>query len=585
MLIRPLVHRELLRECRHRSHFVLRTLFLVALGLVIAYIWINLISLSAYSASSAQIAAARYGTTLFLTWAAVQLIAVCLLSTVRAASLADERRVGSLPLIRSTAMGDGSIVIGWFLSVMGRALFTMVLTTPVLVICSGFGGFTVSQVMAVCWLTLVAAMTTTALTLAWASVVRNTSTAIAASMMMQIAGIIVAEWSVGEIVGRECSWISASTLFPYVTFKDYAPRMFGRVNPIKFMIEGLTLLTASRLVAATAFLFFAFWRLKKPAPRMGRALKAWLVRMDRFFLRMSKGKQILWRAGLGPCRGNPVLWRERAVSLIGQRDHLIRIGYISMLLVVGLAAIPILFLLLILVISPAMTFPKERQKKALDLLAVTPLSPRQIVMGKYFFSIRGLMIPLILVLLMMLIAGVTVGIEPEIICLILAPFVLGLLVIAATLYVGAASRTPIPAIAGGLAILAAVFVTMMPGVLDELFSFRYYGLQRMGLRLLVQGGGFLFLIWMIWRIIRAVKGRPQQPGALGRTVWALLLIILAGLFLHAFGLSDYNMSYRNRDPWKAIASFMALSCVSMAGISIFLSAAQRKLDVLIGRNG
>jgi len=586
MLIRPLIQRELLRECRRRSHFVLRTIFVAALGLVVGYIGLRLIRITEYSASSAQIVAARYGTTLFLTWAIALLIGLCVLSTVRAASLADERRVGSLPLIRTTAISDSGIVIAWFFSVMGRALFTMVLTAPVLVICSSFGGFVAIQVIGVCWLALAAAATSTALTLVLASLSRNTSTAIAVSIALQVLGILLANWYVGiQFQEEEACWIGASTMFPYITFEGFGSQMFGSsVNPTNFLIEKLAWLSISRLIALPFFLLFAIWRLRRSAPNMGRTLKGWLIRMDHVFLRMSSKRQILWRSGLGPCRGNPVLWRERAVSLIGQRDHLIRIGYISMLLVVGLALAPALFLVLVLVIAPAMTFPKERQKKALDLLAVTPLPARQIVMGKYLFAVRGLTIPLALVVVFLVIAGATIGIEIETVCLLLMPFMLGMVVIAATLYVGAASRTPLPAIAGGLAILATVIFAMIPGVSDEFFDHSFFELVMFGLSL---GGPVLFLVWMIRHIVLAVSGRPHphRPGAFGRTVTALLLISLAGFFLRQFAFSDHFYPYYDRGPGVTVSSFLVLICVSALGITFFLSAAWTSLDRLIGRNG
>lgn len=194
-----------------------------------------------------------------------------------------------------------------------------------------------------------------------------------------------------------------------------------------------------------------------PAQPIKRALKA----IDRFFLELSGKGKVLWHSGLGPCKRNPILWRERAVSLLGQRDHMIRIAYVSLLgiclvtfivtpfggwglslavMVAGMVGVPGLLFLAIMIVLPATTFPRERQGGTMDLLAVSPLSARSIVWDKYLFCLRGLLVPLALLGLFLLALFYVCGREemhqtlrtiyPLVYLIILAPVVVAMILYA-----------------------------------------------------------------------------------------------------------------------------------------------------------
>jgi hypothetical protein len=312
MAIGALIRRELLRESRQGTHYVTRGLLVGILALVV--LW-ELLSVGPRAVGSAQATLAHYGAELFITWSVVQYVAAIAFSTVRSGALADERRKGTLPLARITALGDRGVVVGWFVSVMGRVLFTMVLTVPVLVIARSFGGFTLGQLAGVVLITVVAAAHSTALTLAIAALSGSAGAAVAVSLVVQVLWIMRAFVFAGSF---------PLTSFALLVVIALGPSWVGlRTLDVPFLMVGCM------LVLVPVYLGFAARFLGAPLSRPGGQLKRLFSATDRFFLRVAGKWGVLWKFGLGPCSGNPVLWRERAASPVGQRDHLIRLTYRS----------------------------------------------------------------------------------------------------------------------------------------------------------------------------------------------------------------------------------------------------------------
>jgi len=478
VLIRPLVSRELLRECRHGTHFLGRGLLVTVLALFVAWRWLQF---RAYGGELPQAAMARHGTWLLIGWATLQYIAVWAFSTIRAAALADERRLGSLPLMRTTALLDGGVILGWFVSVMGRALFTMALALPMLVISRSFGGFTMVQIGLILLVTILSAATIAAFTLCVAATSGSTGSAVLASVIIQALALTSVFIIEDQLGGMQLRWFEGPAMLSNV-IAGWAPSW----KYVAGFVGVRLLLVGFWLVMATAFL-------KRPPLRAGQPLKRVLKAADRFFVRLSPKWLILWRGGLGECKGNPILWRERAVSVLGQRDHLIRMFYwplavltgavLVLLLsgltgpamgvaVLGLVGVPLLIFGILLIVPPAMAFVRERQQETLGSLAVTPLSARQIVLGKYLFSLRRLVVPSAIAGLVL---GLMVAVEfkyglSEIwkLLVVCAPLVIGALVVAEILYAAAGTRSAAKAIVAGAVLFGAALATSDPEVIEEI---------------------------------------------------------------------------------------------------------------------
>ncbi len=468
MVMGALIRRELLRECRHRLHFLGRATFVIVLALLVSWHWI---SMSFFDLRTAQAELARYGAGIFSIWVLVQYLALVAFTTVRSGALADERGKGSLPLARITCLGDRGVVVGWFVSVMGRAVFTMALALPVLVLARSFGGFTMGQVVAATVVTIAAAAHSGALTLALAALSPSTGTAVAVSIVLQLLWTMRIFLSRGQI--GELTLSSGLILNRIISLSG--PAVMNLAEPVISYVVVVSLLVL-------AYLALAVRSLDLPVPRPGRRIKALLVTADRCFMRLAQRGHVFWQPGMGPCRGNPVLWRERAVSPFGQRDHVIRLfywplalmivlavlvyplsGYRGVLFVVqsGLILIPLLVFGVLLVVGPAATFARERQQGTLALLSVTPLSARKIVMGKYLFGLRLLWVPLALVTVFCVCVSYVYGLGAlsRMVPLLLM-VALMLLVSAQLLYVGAGAKSTASAIIAGVAFLGGVLLLL-----------------------------------------------------------------------------------------------------------------------------
>ena len=467
MMANPLFSRELLRESRNRLHFVGRTLFAGSLAVLVALLWREISG--RFTVSNAQAVVALLGRSLFSIYAQTQYVALILFSTVRAAQLSDERRLGSLPLIQITRLSSGGVILGNFSSVLARALFTMLLAVPVLIVSRSFGGFTLAQLCSVSLVTILAAAHASALTLALAAVSGSAGAAIALSAVVQFLAFLLMSF-LAEHLG-------APMLHSYHVIGLMLSNAASNTTMLAFF--------ATRVTTIPLLLVLARRLIKRAPARPTQPLKRLLLAADRYFLNVAQHRFILWRAGLPALVGNPVFWRERATSLMGRRDHMIRLSYVTLaaiMLVVPfgtviagplfiiwwgsliLYAVPALLLLVMLVVAPATTFARERAKGALSALAVTPLRARTIVAGKFLSVLRVLVLPC---LLLMLAAGSTLYLEGarrgiNDFLTLLSALVCAIPVAAMIFYVAAGAKTAASGIGAGVAVLLVACAGIIP---------------------------------------------------------------------------------------------------------------------------
>ncbi len=521
-IVRPIVWRELLRESRHRTHFGGRALIAIILGAIVLSVGLSLGGSARGPASgvfltgpvrpsyypvapspmaSVQANMAELGTQLFTIWAIGQYFALCALGTIRAASLAQERRADRLPLLTITGLGGRGVILGTYASILVRALFTMLLMLPILALARGFGGFTAGQACLAAGIAFVAAAYAAALTLALASLVSGTAAAVVLSAVVQ--AILMAVFYVWLVPSLFANFGPSGNELSAEIFGVLA-HSFGLVTMV---VQGrsppwdvLAFYAVARVLLCCACLKLAMVLTQRPAADPGRHLKHTLMAMDRYFLHFAgfggQGKRVLWKSGLGECRGNPIYWRERAISVVGQRDHMIRVLYGSAVLlsivltvalvtnwadiggklaVIGVIGVPLLLAGLLMLVQPALAFAREKEHGGLDSLVVTPMTPRQFVMGKYWYALRSIAVPLIVGLVFWcLVKGFAVINEMGSDVRSLAEVVLMVpLVVAMILYVAAGARSAVGGILGGVAVLVGLGLAYWINVLVTLWEFLY----------------------------------------------------------------------------------------------------------------
>ena len=357
----------------------------------------------------------------------------------------------------------------------------MLLMLPILALARGFGGFTAGQACLAAGIAFVAAAYAAALTLALASLVSGTAAAVVLSAVVQ--AILLAVF---------CVWLVPSL------FASFVPSSNDLSDEIRWvLIHSLGLLTAvvqgrgmpwdmwafyalARVLLCWACLKLAMVLMQRPAANPARYLKRALTAMDRYFLHFAGfGKRVLWKSGLGECRGNPIYWRERAISVVGQRDHMIRVLYGSAVLLsavltvalvtdwadiggalaaIAVIGVPLLLAGLLMLVQPALAFAREKERGGLAALVVTPMTPRQFVMGKYWYALRSIAAPLAVGLgFWLMVEGFAPNSEIGREVWSFATVVLMVpLVVAVILYVAAGAQSAVSGIFGGVAVLAGL---------------------------------------------------------------------------------------------------------------------------------
>jgi len=459
LFTRTLVVRELLRECRYRMHLLGRIAFVAALAGLIIALWLDF-------GATAHLTARQYvwefGLRVFSVWALVQYAAVTIFSTLRAATLADERRIGALPLLRTTPLEERGCILAQFLSVMTRMLFTLIVALPVLVVSTAFGGFTMTQAVTICAVTIMAAAHATAITQAIAASCNSTGAAAGWSLAVQGVWFLMTWWTGAGI-------LNAGALIRSLVSGSFG----GYGHAAAYLL--------SRGFLVPLYLLKAVNGLSRSAAQPRRHFKRLLTSLDGCVAAFTGGRIERWRARLGTCTGNPVLWRERATSILGHRRHVVWLIMVLFLLFgfvgcsgrrvliddttwTGLVGMPVLTSAVLLVVLAASAFSREHRNRTLSLLALTPIGSRRIVMGKYLFGLRSGLIPLALVFVYC-VQLLVLGEQEDLIRFFPALALVALLplVAAQVLFATAGTRSPARAVVAGVSVLIGAVIALSPG--------------------------------------------------------------------------------------------------------------------------
>lgn len=606
----PLLGRELVRESRRFSHFAFRTLLLAVLVTFAIVTWRSVSNFqivqiglgpSPFGGPAPQALLAQYGAGLFGMWAVGLFIAASLYATLRGAQLADERRVGALPMLRITALGDGGVISGWFASIMMRVLMLLTLTIPILVIVQSCGGFTLWQIFSATTIILIAAAHAGALTLLIASLLESSYTAIAISLAIQWllpSGLFVLLGGHLPGMGEEETLLHLFLLLRHSLDTTLSNEAIG------WMVSAI----APRVVLIGVWLLLARWFLRLSPLRPSLPFRMVLAWMDRFFMKLSSNKWLLWRGGLGRCGRNPVYWRERAVSLTGRSDALIRIIYLTLMavLLIGILAFSfgyeiMLVLLglhitllfgLALIVPPASSMPTERQKGSLPLLAVTPLSAGRIVRGKYLFCLRQILVPLAIIgLVIAVFFSVEMHVEAQEVVTVVHPFIFVPLISAVVFFIALPMRTPGRALLVAVPVFFLLSMLILPDLpetedlLRDVFGWHiahtltdagdiritsddnFLGIRAIPLLIHLSAVCLLIPTWRVARnvLVLLLPAPFLLSGSEGRDMWdivegqAVLVVIPSSIAL--FVLKERWLHSMSR--WLILFALLAVGCVSL----------------------
>jgi ABC-type transport system involved in multi-copper enzyme maturation permease subunit len=429
VLIGPIFTREAVIAPRRPRHFVQRAVYISALIILMCTAWL----LVAGTQTIRNIGdMARFGSILFQILAPVQLALVTFLSALLAASgVSQEKDKRTLLLLLMTRMNNSELVLGKLFASLLNIFFMVVAALPVMLAIILLGGVSVGQVLRVFLVTLSTSLLAGSLGVLFAFWREKTFQTLALTAMVLVlwqgCWLVVGSGALGEnLLGvHHASWARAFSPISAVivasqpafdTHSGFLPGWLGNAGLFVVASTGLIV-----FVNTVAIFKVRVWNPSRELRQVGQAagedVSIWGDRdveedVDDQVAERSRGQHVDGRTRDVPQAyrkvwDNPILWREVCTWAYGRKVMIIRIGYLLTAALVGLAIhswlgaevlgagslvpaaakplAPFFIVSLVIVNALAVTsITNERDGQSLDLLLVTDLTPKELVLGKLF---------------------------------------------------------------------------------------------------------------------------------------------------------------------------------------------------------
>jgi len=379
--------------------YILRSVYVGALLLLASTAWLVLTGSQVVRDVGDM---ARFGLALFEIITPLQLALALFFAAILAAStVSQEKDRGTLVLLLLTNIRDGELVVGTLLASLLNVCMLLVVGAPVFVLLSLFGGIAYDQIARSLAVTFAAALAAGSIGSTLALWRERTFQAIALTVLVvvfwlglgevfatglfgsKLAGVPAASWAIGISPWRAI--LAASR--PYVPAEP-------ALGPLQ---TALGLYFAVMALVVIVLNAVAIWQVRRwNTVRETRRVEPAEVAAAGVAAHAEPGTTAR------PVWDNPVLWREMRTWAYGRKILVVRLVYLALAVVAGVnlywlvagssyltrfelsaALAPLCLLSLVLVNAQAVTsITSERDAKALDLLLVTDLSPKEIVLGK-----------------------------------------------------------------------------------------------------------------------------------------------------------------------------------------------------------
>jgi ABC-type transport system involved in multi-copper enzyme maturation permease subunit len=435
LFVGPVFYREAETTPRRPRHYVFRTIYVLALLVLICTAWFVLAGVQIISTVGDM---ARFGALLFQILAPVQLALITFLAAFGTASaVSQEKDRRTLILLLMTRLSNGELVVGKLLASL-LDIFVMILAAlPVFLLVTLLGGVSYGQVARVFLITLTtgfAAGSLGSMLGLWREKTFQTLalTALTIVLWSAIWEVVYAGLLFDSAAGLSCETL-ATGFSPFRAIEAGAQPRLAQTNWISFAVDGVNLYLIVSLGIAAALNGWAILRVRIWNPsresRPGQAdeneqASIWGVEHDIDQPSMAptdkQQRAEAARSGHVDARGtaaamksrevwdNPILWREVCTWAYGRRVLIIRLSYlVSFVIAAGAlyAAIdsgaatarsstgnipavamflaPFFLLSLKIINALAVTsVTNERDGQALDILLATDISPKEFVFGK-----------------------------------------------------------------------------------------------------------------------------------------------------------------------------------------------------------
>ena len=437
MLAGPIFTREAVVSPRRPRLFILRTVYGIALLVLISTAWMIIAGTQVVRNISDM---ARFGAILFQILAPLQMALLMFMSAIQAASnVSVEKDRQTLVLLLMTRLRNSELVLGKLFASLLSILSLLLTSAPILMMIVLFGGTSFQQVG---W-TLAVTLTTCLLAGSLGTMIGfwREKTFQSLALVLLVTALWIGIWeslgqfevNLGSATTQQLStWFSPIQAILAASRPEVVQNWSTQVAP--YLATSLAL---SVLVAGWAILRVRVWNPSREARATqfvaefsdvniyGETTKAAEEKVQRD-LAIAAAKKAHQKSR--EVWNNPVLWREMKTWAYGRKILFIRLAYWTAAVCVALALYwavstgaatratrtstiavsvvaqplaPLMLVSLVILTALAVTsITTERDGKAIDLLMVTDISPKEFLFGKLFgvlyLSLDLILIPLVL---------------------------------------------------------------------------------------------------------------------------------------------------------------------------------------------
>ncbi len=431
MFVGPVFNREIITTPRSLRLYLTRAVYVAALFGLVFTAWLILFG-SKQQSGLADLA--RFGSAIFAVLAPLQLaIAVAFSALLTAAAVAQEKDRRTLDLLLMTNLSNVELVLGKLLASMLAIVVPALAGVALLMLITLLGGVSYGQVFRVVAVTFISAAVAGSLGSTIALWRERTFQSLALTALLLMLWLIGGEMIAVGVFGQQWLGVSAEDWAVAVSplraiFAATRPLVASsaelgqvpwyRVPVTMFLIVGTV---GTILLNLWAIARVRVWNPTQEARQPASEIDSEATEATAAHAMGSASRRV-W--------DNPILWRELCTWAYGKKIIVVRIAYLVIFAICSFALlsaletstpayraatgavsdttkplVPLMVLGLILVNALAVTsLTNERDLRALDLLLVTDLTPKEIIFGKlggiFYNSKEMILLPIGLCLLL-----------------------------------------------------------------------------------------------------------------------------------------------------------------------------------------
>lgn len=422
MIVGPVFTREAITAPRAARFYIIPA---VAVGTLLCLLWTYWQIVTGNQPERTAGMSARFGADVFSLLAPLEMaVATLMAALLTSAAVAQEKDRKTLVLLLLTRLTNSELVLGRLLASLLVVLLVVAATAPFFFIIVLLGGISYAQVARVLAVTVMSALAAGSLGSTIALWRDKTFQALAMTTLLLVLWLVAWEGVASGALGPQLAGMDAEALA--TAMSPWRAVLVGAQSDLfasgegTARVFGLTPVRAFLVMAATAIfalngLAIAMVRVWNPSRETrtderaeDEARAIWSEPSED--TAASEARRAEAHRAPGKLRevwDNPILWREVCTGAYGKKILLIRLAYVVVVLlsaaalytllndqdslaelgrripVAAQALVPLMAVSIVLVNALAVTsLTSERDSRALDLLLVTDLTPKEIIFGK-----------------------------------------------------------------------------------------------------------------------------------------------------------------------------------------------------------